>query len=170
MPRIFAGRQKVEMKRIAKQSKLSACFSKRRPNVFKKASELSILCGVDVAVIVFSPNKERVYSFGAPSVEAVLHRCLGQNHDATTSSTSVRMEELRKAKIEHLIIELTNLLAQLESKKKVGEQLKMTWKENQEKKWWTAPIENLGLEELERLKPIMSMLKDKVDQRLIALA
>ncbi|PWA38870.1 transcription factor, MADS-box [Artemisia annua] len=148
MPRNFVGRQKVEMKKIAKQSNLSACFSKRRPNVFKKASELSTVCGVDIAIIVFSPNKERVYSFGAPSVEAVMHRYFGQNRDATTSSTFVRMEELRKAKIEHLIIELTNLLAQLESKKKLGAQLKMIRKENQEKKWWTAPIENLGLEEL----------------------
>ncbi|PWA39275.1 transcription factor, MADS-box [Artemisia annua] len=99
-----------------------------------------------------------------------MHRYFGQNREATTSSTFVRMEELHKVKIEHLTVELTNLLAQLESKKKVGEQLKMTWKENQEKNWWTAPIENLGLEELEHLKPIMSMLKDKVDQRLIALA
>ncbi|PWA33952.1 transcription factor, MADS-box [Artemisia annua] len=97
-----------------------------------------------------------------------MHRYFGQNCDATTSSTFVRMEELRKAKTEHLTIELTNLLAQLESKKKVGEQLKMIRKENQEKKRWTSPIENLGLEE--QLKPIMSMLKDKVDQRLLALA
>ena len=108
MPRNFAGRQKVEMERIAKQSNLSVCFSKRRPNIFKKASELSILCGVIVGIIVISLNKKRVYSFGAPSVEAILHRFLRQNHDATTSRTSVRMEELRKAKIEHLTIELTN--------------------------------------------------------------
>ncbi|PWA52467.1 transcription factor, MADS-box [Artemisia annua] len=110
----------------------------------KQASFLPF-CGVDVNVIVFSPNKERVYSFGAPSVEAFMHRYFGQNRDATTSSTFVRMEELRKAKIELLTVELTNLLAQLESKKKLGEQLKMIRKEHQEKKWWTAPIENLGL-------------------------
>ncbi|XP_004977852.1 MADS-box transcription factor 47-like [Setaria italica] len=47
------------------------CFSKRRAGLFKKASELSILCGADIAAVVFSPA-DKAFSFGHPSVESIL--------------------------------------------------------------------------------------------------
>ncbi|KAL7236351.1 hypothetical protein ACSBR1_019601 [Camellia fascicularis] len=43
-------------------------FSKRRSGLFKKASELSIPCGAEVGIIVFSPGKQ-AYSFGHPIVD-----------------------------------------------------------------------------------------------------
>ena len=49
------------------------CFSKGRGGLFKKASELAILCGVEVAAITFSPAG-KAFSFGHPSVEAILER------------------------------------------------------------------------------------------------
>ncbi|KAG5063685.1 hypothetical protein JHK85_004868 [Glycine max] len=39
-------------------------FLKCHTRVFKKASELAILCGVDLIVIMFSPSN-RVFSFGS---------------------------------------------------------------------------------------------------------
>ncbi|WMV55643.1 hypothetical protein MTR67_049028 [Solanum verrucosum] len=40
------------------QSNLQVTFSKQRDGVFKKATELSTLCGVDVVVVVFSPSNK----------------------------------------------------------------------------------------------------------------
>ncbi|KAL4586793.1 hypothetical protein LXL04_011437 [Taraxacum kok-saghyz] len=48
------GRRKVEIKRIHDKSSRVVTFSKRRAGLFKKARHISVLCDVDVAVIVFS--------------------------------------------------------------------------------------------------------------------
>ncbi|XP_049353876.1 agamous-like MADS-box protein AGL61 [Solanum verrucosum] len=56
------------MTRMQNQSNLQVTFSKRRDGVFKKATELSTLCGADVVVVVFSP-RNKPYSCGHPSVE-----------------------------------------------------------------------------------------------------
>ncbi|KAF8693250.1 hypothetical protein HU200_038633 [Digitaria exilis] len=45
-------RQKIEMKRIERYKARQVCFSKRRQGMFKKASELSILCGAMFAIVV----------------------------------------------------------------------------------------------------------------------
>ncbi|AES62808.1 MADS-box transcription factor family protein, putative [Medicago truncatula] len=51
---------------------LQVTFSKRRSGLFKKVSEFCTLCGVDVALVVFSPS-EKVFSFGHPNVDTA-HR------------------------------------------------------------------------------------------------
>ena len=56
------GRRKIEMKRIEDKSNRQVTFSKRRSGLIKKARELSVLCDVDVALLVFS-NRGRLYEF-----------------------------------------------------------------------------------------------------------
>ncbi|KAL8459992.1 hypothetical protein ACS0TY_031006 [Phlomoides rotata] len=72
------GRRKVTMEKIEKEENLQVTFSKRRVGLFKKASELSTLCGAESAVVVFSPGK-KPYSFGNPSVETIANRFLNTN-------------------------------------------------------------------------------------------
>nr|GMD67448.1 agamous-like MADS-box protein AGL62 [Ipomoea batatas] len=73
------GKRKIEIKRIEQKSSRLVTFSKRRAGIFKKASELSMLCGAEVAVLVRSPAG-RVFGFGYPSIEAVIQRY--ENRDA----------------------------------------------------------------------------------------
>ncbi|XP_021911133.1 agamous-like MADS-box protein AGL62, partial [Carica papaya] len=56
MDRKGKGRQKIEMVKMSNETNLQVTFSKRRADLFKKASELSTLCDVDIAMIVFSPG------------------------------------------------------------------------------------------------------------------
>jgi hypothetical protein len=49
------------------------CFSKRKHGLFKKAADLSVLCGAHVAAVAFSPGG-KPFSFGHPSVEALVDR------------------------------------------------------------------------------------------------
>lgn len=72
------GRQKIEIRRIESDEARQVCFSKRRAGLFKKASELSTLCGADVAAVVFSPAG-KAFSFGHPSVESILDRFLASS-------------------------------------------------------------------------------------------
>ncbi|CAN1274318.1 Agamous-like MADS-box protein AGL104 [Linum perenne] len=44
------------MKRIENTTNRQVTFSKRRNGLIKKAYELSVLCDVDVALIMFSPS------------------------------------------------------------------------------------------------------------------
>ncbi|XP_047949551.1 agamous-like MADS-box protein AGL61 [Salvia hispanica] len=67
------GRRKIAMKKIEKKSSLQVAFSKRRGGLFRKATELSILCGVEIAILVKSPAG-KLYSFGHPSVDALINR------------------------------------------------------------------------------------------------
>ncbi|CAA6657720.1 unnamed protein product [Spirodela intermedia] len=53
-------------------------FSKRRSGLFKKAAELAILCGAEIAAVVFSPAG-KPFSFGHPSVEAIADRLLAED-------------------------------------------------------------------------------------------
>ncbi|OEL30794.1 hypothetical protein BAE44_0008184 [Dichanthelium oligosanthes] len=69
------GRQKIEIKRIACPEARHVCFSKRRNGLYKKATELCVLTGAHLAIIVFSPA-DKPYSYGHPSVNAVLDRYL----------------------------------------------------------------------------------------------
>jgi hypothetical protein len=65
------GQQRIEIRRIESDEAQQVCFSKCRAGIFKKASELSILCGADVAAGVFSPTGKG-FSFGHPSIESIL--------------------------------------------------------------------------------------------------
>ncbi|PWA85940.1 K-box region and MADS-box transcription factor family protein [Artemisia annua] len=70
------GRRKLEMKRIEDKNSRQVTFSKRRTGLMKKARQLSVLCDVDIAVVVFSsPGKLYESSSGSTnSVESILSR------------------------------------------------------------------------------------------------
>ncbi|XVE83200.1 hypothetical protein DITRI_Ditri16bG0068400 [Diplodiscus trichospermus] len=68
------GRVKLQIKRIENDTNRQVTFSKRRNGLIKKAYELSILCDIDIALIMFSPSG-RVHHFsGRRRIEDVLSR------------------------------------------------------------------------------------------------
>ncbi|XVF25282.1 hypothetical protein REPUB_Repub13aG0199600 [Reevesia pubescens] len=72
------GRQRIEIKKLEDESKRQVTFSKRRKGLFKKANDLSILCGAEVGIITLSKTG-RVYT--TDNVDAVLGRYLGESSD-----------------------------------------------------------------------------------------
>ncbi|CAK9207187.1 unnamed protein product [Sphagnum troendelagicum] len=50
------GRVKLEIKKIENPTNRQVTYSKRRNGLIKKAYELSVLCDIDVALIMFSPS------------------------------------------------------------------------------------------------------------------
>ena len=51
----------------------SRTFLKRKGGLFKKAHELSVLCSVDVAVIIFGHNK-KLYEFSSGDINETIGR------------------------------------------------------------------------------------------------
>ncbi|KAG8477389.1 hypothetical protein CXB51_030867 [Gossypium anomalum] len=62
-------RGKTQMKRIENPTSRQVTFSKRRNGLLKKAFELSVLCDVEVALIIFSP-RGKPYEFASSSLPA----------------------------------------------------------------------------------------------------
>ncbi|KAL7190205.1 hypothetical protein ACSBR2_022479 [Camellia fascicularis] len=83
------GRGKVQLKRIEDKNSRQVTFSKRRSGLIKKARELSILCDVEIALIVFSA-RGKLYQFcTGDSLRKVLERY--QIHkDAEVAGSSVQ--------------------------------------------------------------------------------
>ncbi|XP_042032069.1 agamous-like MADS-box protein AGL29 [Salvia splendens] len=143
------GRQKIPMKLIPKQDDLYACFSKRRFGLFKKASELSTLCGADVGVLVFSPT-DNPFSFFSPSMDAVLDRF----HSPALSHSAFAIDAHARACIRVLNKRLDSLKVELQEYQRRVEEADRA----REKAWW----EETGVEGLdkERVREWMAWFGD----------
>ncbi|KAM0724229.1 hypothetical protein Q7P37_000111 [Cladosporium fusiforme] len=67
------GRRKIEIKPIKDDRNRSVTFLKRKGGLFKKAHELSVLCSVDVAVIIFGHNK-KLYEYSSGDINETIAR------------------------------------------------------------------------------------------------
>ncbi|KAL1199478.1 Agamous-like MADS-box protein AGL66 [Cardamine amara subsp. amara] len=68
------GRVKLEIKRIENTTNRQVTFSKRRNGLIKKAYELSILCDIDIALLMFSPSDRLGLFSGKTRIEDVFTR------------------------------------------------------------------------------------------------
>ncbi|KAI4367144.1 hypothetical protein MLD38_022914 [Melastoma candidum] len=159
------GRQKIAIAKIPKKNHLQVTFSKRRSGLFKKASELCTLCGVEVAIIVFSPAN-KAFSFGHPEVDTVVDRFVAPRTKPSESALSAQiLEAHRNCSIRDLNFVLSQLLNQAEFERKKGEEIEILRRANWTKVWWESPIEGLGLGELEQLKMALEEVRrDVVEQ------
>ncbi|GMP35454.1 hypothetical protein CsSME_00007875 [Camellia sinensis var. sinensis] len=154
------GRQKIKIAKIEIKNRLQATFSKRRSGLFKAASELCTLCGVEIAIIVFSPAG-KVYSFGHPNVDSIIDQFLIRNPPPNTTTRHL-IEAHCNASVRELNLQLTQVLNELEVMKRQGETFDHMRKASQRQYWWEAPIDKLGLHELEQLRSSMVELKKNV--------
>ncbi|CAM8888864.1 unnamed protein product [Rhodiola kirilowii] len=62
------GRGRIELKKIENKVNRQVTFSKRRTGLFKKATELSVLCDAQIAIIIFSGDRpDKFYELASPS-------------------------------------------------------------------------------------------------------
>ncbi|TXG74695.1 hypothetical protein ES288_1Z019300v1 [Gossypium darwinii] len=142
------GKQKIEIKIIENADDRLIAFSKRRTGIYKKISELSILCGGEILFIIFSPAG-KPYSFGHPSVESVAKRFsnAGQHLEETTDAP---VETYRKERINLLVQDFTDVQDQLDviKEKKMEIALAQRSHGTEIRHWWKAPIDQLNVKEL----------------------
>ncbi|XP_049347747.1 agamous-like MADS-box protein AGL62 [Solanum verrucosum] len=116
------GRKKIEIARMQNQTNLQVTFSKRRAGLFKKASELSTLCGANVAIVVFSPSN-KVYACGHPSVESVVDKFVGENPPPDTDDPNPIIVAHQNANIDENNEKLNKLERALKRERKHGQAL-----------------------------------------------
>ncbi|XP_039834351.1 agamous-like MADS-box protein AGL29 [Panicum virgatum] len=166
------GRKKTEIKPIENETARQVRFSKRRQGLFKKASELSILCGAMVAAVVFSASG-RSFSFGHPSFDDVVNRFLspvptdapapGGNEEGSMT------DAVRRLNMEYLELE-QSLEAEEKRKERLQEATEKLMGERV-MQWLNANIFELGLDELQefqkKLEEIHVIVKQKVDEVMV---
>ncbi|XP_040951507.1 MADS-box transcription factor 23 [Gossypium hirsutum] len=106
------GKQKIEIKIIENADDRLIAFSKRRTGIYKKISELSILCGGEILFIIFSPAG-KPYSFGHPSVESVA-KCFPNAGQHLEETIDAPVETYRKERINLLVQDFTDVQDQLD--------------------------------------------------------
>ncbi|GAV84668.1 SRF-TF domain-containing protein [Cephalotus follicularis] len=100
------GRVKLQIKRIENTTNRQVTFSKRRNGLIKKAYELSVLCDVDVALIMFSPSGRVSLFSGNKSVEEVLARYFNLPEHERGSKLRVEADETYQANSKEYIISI----------------------------------------------------------------
>ncbi|CAA3019676.1 agamous-like MADS-box AGL62 [Olea europaea subsp. europaea] len=151
------GCQKIKLAKIEIKNHLQITFSKRRTGLFKKASELCTLCGVEITIIVFSPAG-KVFSFGNPNVESILDRFFDRNPSLKSSTPFQLLDAHRDSFVRELNLQLNQILNDIEVQRKRGEALENMSKNSHIQHWWEAPVNESGFYELERLRDAMEEL------------
>ncbi|XP_074589039.1 agamous-like MADS-box protein AGL29 [Curcuma longa] len=165
------GRQKIEIKRIQNEEARQVCFSKRRSGLFKKASELSILCGAEISVVVFSPAG-KVFSFGHPSVDCVVDRFLAGNsrrpHPVSGGGGGELHREATVRELNRQCMELHDLVEAEKKKRDALEKEMKKEKEGEGRLWFwddEDDVERLGMAELQELERRLVELRSDVARR-----
>ncbi|WCJ29358.1 Agamous-like MADS-box protein AGL62 [Euphorbia peplus] len=152
-PKKTRGRQKIEMKKIVNEDEKLITFSKRRSGINKKASELVTLTGSQIAFMVYSPAG-KPFSFGHPSMNAVVKRFLDEQGDEETETANPLLGTHRLLRIEDMNRQHNELLEQLDVEQQKWKQVKEQMK-GLENNWWDTPIEELNVQQLLEMEAVL---------------
>ncbi|KAJ3705534.1 hypothetical protein LUZ61_009239 [Rhynchospora tenuis] len=160
------GRQKIEIKRIEHEESRQVTFSKRRSGLFKKACELSILCGSHVAVIVFSPAK-KPFAFIHPDIPSVIDRYLSpQSSESHYSQDQLLCHaSAPDAFLSGLSAQLAEFTGLLEAAKQRKEALKKKASTLQGNIFVEGDVSHLGWAELNAVKMQLERVKADIATR-----
>lgn len=159
------GRRKIAIKPIDNQNSRHVTFSKRRLGLFKKASELCILSGAEIVILVQSLKRQRLFTFGHPSPDAVIDRYLtGKSSASPSSSSAAAADELNLQQSNQYYSQICRDLEAEKKKKESIDESKMVNNNNGEF-WWNEPIDDKGIDELEEFMSALEELKKKVTMR-----
>ncbi|XP_047339745.1 agamous-like MADS-box protein AGL62 [Impatiens glandulifera] len=154
---------------MEKESNLQVTFSKRKTGVFKKCSELTTLCGVQMLTMVFSPGK-KVFTFGHPSVDEIINRIIGTNDASSSTGLSRETQQLveshQLSNVNDLNNQIMNVQEQLEAAKQRGKVIAQTLQVGREQRWWERSMKNMTYAQLEMVKGSLENMKALVDQKI----
>ncbi|KAJ1701405.1 hypothetical protein LUZ63_001184 [Rhynchospora breviuscula] len=135
------GKRKITIQLIENVDARHVSFSKRRKGLFKKASELSVMCGAQVRVAAFSPA-------GKPF-----------NNFSTSSEPTANNEALPDLKLTDLGCQASELRAKIEASQRRNESLKARWEEMMKKSVWNIDMVNADLTQLMAAKKALEEVR-----------
>ncbi|XP_047339969.1 agamous-like MADS-box protein AGL23 [Impatiens glandulifera] len=158
-------KKKKELKNlIAAESKAKWDDNDLDDSSSNESSELSTLCGSNMALILFSESG-RAYSFGNPNTNVIFDRFMGVVPERVFDSTFHELLEAQKSPhvryMEAQIMEAEKTLAQ---EQYAGKTLSLEMTEHAKEKWCEQPIEEMNSLQLKWRKREMEELKMVFEQ------
>ncbi|KAJ0920358.1 putative transcription factor MADS-type1 family [Helianthus annuus] len=98
------GRVKLKIKRLENISNRQVTFSKRRNGILKKAKELSVLCDIDIILLLFSPTgKPTLFTGQRSNIDEVIAKFARLTPQERAKRKLESLEALKKAfkKLDH---------------------------------------------------------------------
>jgi hypothetical protein len=162
-----------EAKFIEDLAKRHVAFSKRRNTLFSMAGDLSALCGVDTAVVTFSPSaRATAYAFGSLSVDAVLQR-LPTKNDGEGGAAALAIVDGEEATLEALRKELEDTKTRVKAEKARLTAVEAKVEQAKESAgttlWWEADDNALGAAELPEYEAGLRQLRKAILSRVDSL-
>ncbi|XP_023644135.1 agamous-like MADS-box protein AGL30 isoform X2 [Capsella rubella] len=99
------GRVKLKIKKLQSMNARQSTYAKRKHGIMKKAKELSILCDIDVVLLMFSPTGKASLCIGKHSIGEVIAKFAQVIPQERTKRKLDSLEALRKmfVKIDHVV-------------------------------------------------------------------
>ncbi|XP_031097116.1 agamous-like MADS-box protein AGL29 [Ipomoea triloba] len=155
---VTRGRQRVPLARIENEVQRLVTFSKWRTGLFKKASEMSTLCGTEIAMVVFSPSA-KPFSFSNPDMNTVLTKYFGEIPITEANVAEHIIRAHQDVKMRAMTSQINVLEALIDEEMLVDQALREAEKGR-------PSISDLQLPELQSMKHHMETLLDQVTEKL----
>ncbi|KAA8529412.1 hypothetical protein F0562_033789 [Nyssa sinensis] len=98
------GRVKLKIKRLENSNGRQSTYAKRKHGIIKKANELSILCDIDIVLLMFSPSGKPMLCNGKnSSIEGVIEKFAQLTPQERAKRKLESLEALKKTfkKLDH---------------------------------------------------------------------
>ncbi|KAL8223946.1 hypothetical protein R6Q57_019421 [Mikania cordata] len=149
------GRQRLKMKFIEDDKNRTVTFTKRRNGIYKKASELSILTGIDIEILITTLSGKH-FSFSHPNNEFVENQFRHQ-----TILPKGILEPYREVHIKELVQELDKVHQDMKLEVQRASTLK-DMKDNRTRNLWDVSLNDLSPDEARKVKAQLHELQSKI--------
>ncbi|KAK8699763.1 hypothetical protein V6N13_115841 [Hibiscus sabdariffa] len=97
------GRVKLKIKKLENTNGRQATYAKRKHGIMKKANELSILCDVEIILLMFSPTNKPSICIGKRSIEEIIEKFAQLTPQERAKRKLESLEALKKTfkKLDH---------------------------------------------------------------------
>ncbi|KAJ1396370.1 hypothetical protein SESBI_32589 [Sesbania bispinosa] len=160
------GKQKIEIKEIKESKNLYNTFVKRKSGIFKKASELSTLCGARVDILMFSPCG-RPFCYGNPSLQSMTRTGLDEGNPLEGGNDDQLVEDSERPEIKELNEKNDALFDQLYVEKAGEKKLKGILKNMDSNDWWEAELQDFNYhKDAKAMEESLTELRNKLTNEL----
>ncbi|KAI3815538.1 hypothetical protein L1987_15209 [Smallanthus sonchifolius] len=149
------GRQRLKMKFIEDDKNRVVTFSKRRNGIYKKASELCILTGIDIEILITTLSSKN-FSFSHPSKEFVETQFWNE-----TILPKGILEPYREVHIKELVQQLDDVCNDMKFEVQRASTLK-EMKDNRTENVWEVSMDELPPDETWQVKEQLRELQARI--------
>ncbi|XP_039145854.1 agamous-like MADS-box protein AGL30 isoform X1 [Dioscorea cayenensis subsp. rotundata] len=162
------GRVKLKIKRLENSSGRQVTYSKRRAGILKKAKELSILCDIDIVLLMFSPTGKPTLCLGEQSnIEEVIAKFAQLTPQEREKRKLESLEALKKTfkKLDHEVNIQDFLGSSPQTVEELASQLRLIQAQilevQQRLSYWMEPEK---IDDIDQIRAMEQSLKETLDQ------